>query len=156
MSFSILDLRVPDYVVLIVIAVGLLVSIITALWMVPWKGAPNPRSPLSGFSSLWPCAVIMELLLALLLVSQSLRLPTVWGAHSVVFGESATSWTADGTNCRIYLTAALGVLSPLAALVSLFLARAALSPPGALSSGGEVRSWPSLRLLGKGALLALP
>ena len=47
------------------------------------------------------------------------RIPAVWGYRSVVFEDDVTDWSGKGTMCRIYLTAALGVLHPLAAIFAL-------------------------------------
>lgn len=88
--------------------------------------------------------------------SQVLRLSTVFGYKSTVFDDEVTDWSGRGYMCRIYLTAALGVLHPLCAAFALHAFKAITagyvsSPP--LSK--EERS-PTGILLVKSALVMLP
>lgn len=86
------------------------------------SGAERPTRPLSagggGRASsslplLFYSRALMFIALAFWGASLILPLNVIWGPNSVVANSNVTNWTSQGWLCRIFITLALGVTSPL-------------------------------------------
>lgn len=91
-------------------------------------GSDRPTRPLSAGGGtrassslpiLFYSRALMFVALAFWGASLILPLNVIWGPNSVVAGSNVTNWTSQGWLCRIFITLALGVTSPLVCVVGL-------------------------------------
>lgn len=91
-------------------------------------GSDRPTRPLSAGGNsrassslpiLFYSRALMFVALAFWGASLILPLNVIWGPNSVVAGSNVTNWTSQGWLCRIFITLALGVTSPLVCVLGL-------------------------------------
>lgn len=121
------DYRPADYAVIGAAGLAAVFALFGAWFTIPWRRRSRTAKGTREFNPLWRGRAALELLCALWVLVQMLRLTSLWGASSVVFGGGVTAWTSSGWMCRAYLAASLGVLQPLCSLTTLLLIATAVS-----------------------------
>lgn len=145
-------LRTIDYAVLAVSGVCMLICFGAAAYAAPWTKAMREARASRQFNRLWLARMIMEIVAALWLLWELLRMLALWGVPS---RPGLASNRTSEQLCRIYLAFSLGLLQPLFYLLTLLLCQSSLSPGRKRRQLGQERSAGSVLWLAAAGTLPM-